>query len=104
MYYDRNGDLVTDASEWGSYFKGWGLKDGAQRMSGYRDLGLSVVVDLLAGALSGMSFHLKLFEAVYEKKDLFQGDEKPLDFSFFSESVTESCVGSSQAHGENAPF
>lgn len=48
--------------------------------------------------------HLKLFEAVYEKKDLFQGDEKPLDFSFFSESVTESCVGSSQAHGENTLF
>lgn len=55
LYYDDKGQIVADPSKWGSYLKGWGIKGGAMRKSGYRDLCLSVIMDVLGGALSGMS-------------------------------------------------
>lgn len=60
LYYDEKGEIVTDPTRWGSYLKSWGIKGGAQGMSSYRDLCLSVMMDVLGGALSGMSCALDL--------------------------------------------
>ena len=40
LYYDEEGNEVTDPSLWGTDNVNWGIKGGAQRMSGYRDLAL----------------------------------------------------------------
>jgi LDH2 family malate/lactate/ureidoglycolate dehydrogenase len=60
LFYDAHGDPVTDPGAWGTYQSGWGIAGGAQRMSGYRDLALTVVMDSIGGALSGMKCALDL--------------------------------------------
>lgn len=60
LFYDASGQVVTDATLWGTENMSWGIPGGAQRMSGYRDLALSVLTDSLGGALSGMKCALDL--------------------------------------------
>lgn len=60
LYYDSQGREVTDPALWGSDNINWGIKGGAQRMSGYRDLALTAVIDSFAGALTGMKCALDL--------------------------------------------
>ncbi len=60
QFFDEKGQILTDPSKWGTEDVGWGIADGAHKMSGYRDLGLTVVMDLMGGALSGMSCALDL--------------------------------------------
>ncbi len=60
LFYDAKGKPVTDPNAWGSYQSGWGIAGGAQRMSGYRDMALTVVMDSIGGALSGMKCALDL--------------------------------------------
>jgi len=54
LYYDVDGNIVTDPKLWGTDNINWGINGGAQRMSGYRDLALTSTIDAFAGALSGM--------------------------------------------------
>jgi LDH2 family malate/lactate/ureidoglycolate dehydrogenase len=60
LFVDSQGSPVTDPGTWGSYNVGWGIAGGAQRMSGYRDLALSIVTDSIGGALSGMQCAMDL--------------------------------------------
>ncbi|MBI4538362.1 MAG: Ldh family oxidoreductase [Gemmatimonadetes bacterium] len=60
LFYNAEGKIVTDPQAWGTYNLGWGIAGGAQRMPGYRDLALTVVMDSIGGALSGMSCALDL--------------------------------------------
>jgi LDH2 family malate/lactate/ureidoglycolate dehydrogenase len=53
QFYDASGQLIKSAKGWGQH-AGWGLSEGAQRMSGYRDMALTVVGDSIGGALTGM--------------------------------------------------
>lgn len=59
-FYGPDGKLATDPSLWGQNMT-WGMKAGAIRMGGgYRDLALTVAVDALGGALSGMKTAMDL--------------------------------------------
>lgn len=60
LYYDAEGREVEDAHTWGTDNINWGIKGGAQRMRGYRDLALTSVIDSFAGALTGMKCALDL--------------------------------------------
>lgn len=60
LYFDASGHEVQDASAWGTDNINWGIKGGAQSMSGYRDLALTSVIDVFAGALTGMKCALDL--------------------------------------------
>jgi LDH2 family malate/lactate/ureidoglycolate dehydrogenase len=60
LYYDAAGNPASDPSLWGTDNINWGIKGGAQRMSGYRDLALTAAVDAFAGALTGMKCALDL--------------------------------------------
>ncbi len=60
LYYDAKGNPATDPELWGTDNINWGIKGGAQRMSGYRDLALTAAVDAFAGALTGMKCALDL--------------------------------------------
>ncbi|MGZ5374236.1 MAG: Ldh family oxidoreductase [Aeromicrobium sp.] len=60
LYYDADGNETVDAGEWGTDNVNWGIKGGAQRMSGYRDLALTASVDAFAGAITGMKCALDL--------------------------------------------
>ena len=60
LYYDVEGKPATDPALWGTDNINWGIKGGAQRMSGYRDLALTATVDAFAGALTGMKCALDL--------------------------------------------
>lgn len=60
LFYDADGDEVTDPGLWGTDNINWGIKGGAQRMSGYRDLALTACVDAFAGAITGMKCALDL--------------------------------------------
>jgi LDH2 family malate/lactate/ureidoglycolate dehydrogenase len=60
LYYDADGAEVTDPSLWGTENINWGIRGGAQRMAGYRDLALTACVDAFAGALTGMKCALDL--------------------------------------------
>jgi LDH2 family malate/lactate/ureidoglycolate dehydrogenase len=60
LYYDADGHPASDSSLWGTDNINWGIKGGAQRMSGYRDLALTASVDAFAGALTGMKCALDL--------------------------------------------
>jgi LDH2 family malate/lactate/ureidoglycolate dehydrogenase len=53
QFYDAKGEIVKSARAWGQH-AGWGLSEGAQRMSGYRDMALTVIGDSIGGALTGM--------------------------------------------------
>jgi LDH2 family malate/lactate/ureidoglycolate dehydrogenase len=58
-FYDKNGRAVEDPKAWGES-AGWGLNGGAQRMTGYRDMALTVMMDCLAGGLTGMQCAMAL--------------------------------------------
>jgi LDH2 family malate/lactate/ureidoglycolate dehydrogenase len=60
LYYDAEGKPAEDAALWGTDNINWGIKGGAQRMSGYRDLALTAAVDAFAGAITGMKCALDL--------------------------------------------
>lgn len=60
LFLDASGRVVTDPSLWGTENMSWGIPGGAQKMSGYRDLALTVLTDALGGALSGMKCALDL--------------------------------------------
>jgi L-2-hydroxycarboxylate dehydrogenase (NAD+) len=60
LYFDANGRRTNDASLWGTENINWGIKGGAQSMSGYRDLALTSVIDAFAGAITGMKCALDL--------------------------------------------
>jgi LDH2 family malate/lactate/ureidoglycolate dehydrogenase len=60
LYYDADGRVVTDPARWGTDNINWGIKGGAQRMSGYRDLALTSIIDAFAGAITGMKCALDL--------------------------------------------
>jgi LDH2 family malate/lactate/ureidoglycolate dehydrogenase len=60
LYFDADGRVAEDAKGWGTDNINWGIKGGAQRMSGYRDLALTSIVDAFAGALTGMKCALDL--------------------------------------------
>lgn len=60
LYYGPDGKVATDASLWGTESINWGIKGGAQRMSGYRDQALTSVIDAFAGAITGMKCALDL--------------------------------------------
>jgi LDH2 family malate/lactate/ureidoglycolate dehydrogenase len=60
LYFGPDGKLAEDAGLWGTDNINWGIKDGAQAMSGYRDLALTSVIDAFAGALTGMKCALDL--------------------------------------------
>lgn len=60
LYYDAQGKPATDPVLWGTDNINWGIKGGAQRMSGHRDLALTAAVDAFAGALTGMKCALDL--------------------------------------------
>jgi LDH2 family malate/lactate/ureidoglycolate dehydrogenase len=59
QFFDRTGRLVERVDAWGTN-AGWGLAAGAQRMTGYRDMALTVMMDCLAGALTGMQCAMAL--------------------------------------------
>jgi len=52
QFFDGSGGVVSEATAWG-VSAGWGLEGGAQRMGGYRDMALTVMMDCLGGALTG---------------------------------------------------
>jgi LDH2 family malate/lactate/ureidoglycolate dehydrogenase len=60
LYFDAKGREANDPKLWGTDNINWGIKGGAQSMSGYRDLALTSVVDAFAGALTGMKCALDL--------------------------------------------
>jgi LDH2 family malate/lactate/ureidoglycolate dehydrogenase len=60
LYFDADGREASDPALWGTDNINWGIKGGAQRMSGYRDLALTAVIDAFAGALTGMKCALDL--------------------------------------------
>jgi LDH2 family malate/lactate/ureidoglycolate dehydrogenase len=60
LYYDAEGKPALDPALWGTDNVNWGIKGGAQRMSGHRDLALTAAVDAFAGALTGMKCALDL--------------------------------------------
>jgi LDH2 family malate/lactate/ureidoglycolate dehydrogenase len=60
LYYDAEGKPASDPSLWGTDNINWGIKGGAQRMSGYRDLALTSCIDAFAGAITGMKCAMDL--------------------------------------------
>ena len=60
LYFDADGNPADDPALWGTDNINWGIRGGAQRMSGYRDLALTASVDAFAGALTGMKCALDL--------------------------------------------
>lgn len=60
LYVHESGRTITDAGEWGTDNINWGIKGGAQRMSGYRDLALTSIIDAFVGGLTGMKLALDL--------------------------------------------
>jgi LDH2 family malate/lactate/ureidoglycolate dehydrogenase len=60
LYVGPDGRPAEDASLWGTDNINWGIKGGAQTMSGYRDLALTSVIDAFAGAITGMKCALDL--------------------------------------------
>ena len=60
LYFDAEGKPATDPGLWGTENVNWGIRGGAQRMSGYRDLAMTATIDAFAGALTGMKCALDL--------------------------------------------
>lgn len=61
LYYAPDGTPADDRPDlWGTDNINWGIKGGAQRMSGYRDLALTSVIDAFAGGITGMKLALDL--------------------------------------------
>ena len=60
LYLDPNGKPAEDPALWGTDNINYGIKDGSQRMSGYRDLALTSIIDAFAGALTGMKCAMDL--------------------------------------------
>ncbi len=60
LFLDTEGKPTSDPTLWGTDNINYGIKGGAQRMSGYRDLALTSVIDAFAGALTGMKCALDL--------------------------------------------
>lgn len=60
LYWGPDGQKLEDAQLWGTDNINWGVKDGAQAMSGYRDLALTSCIDAFAGAITGMKLALDL--------------------------------------------
>jgi LDH2 family malate/lactate/ureidoglycolate dehydrogenase len=60
LYVGPDGKPAKDPGLWGTDNINWGIKDGAQVMSGYRDLALTSVIDAFAGAITGMKCALDL--------------------------------------------
>lgn len=60
LYFDADGNPADNPDLWGTDNINWGIKGGAQRMSGYRDLALTAIIDGFAGALTGMKCALDL--------------------------------------------
>jgi LDH2 family malate/lactate/ureidoglycolate dehydrogenase len=57
-YFNEEGNLVMEEMEWGSFATGPGSY--AERMSGHRDMALTLLFDTLAGTLSGMGSAMDL--------------------------------------------
>ena len=60
LFLDADGKPATDPNLWGTDNINWGIKGGAQCMSGYRDLALTSTIDAFAGAITGMKCALDL--------------------------------------------
>lgn len=60
LYIGPDGNPAEDPALWGTDNINYGIRGGAQRMSGYRDLALTSVIDAFAGALTGMKCALDL--------------------------------------------